>query len=190
MYSSTVRSWVEWAYSRHHSYHINRNALPGRSADEHQDSLRAQYSQRSKSIFGHTDCHLCQGTIGDFIHLCTVCTHPAMIRRRRAALGDGRWAAHISAIVVELYRAHSCKAPTIWLMEAIEDMDIESCEARFITAWHITGYAWSASKAELEWRVALTLGKLFDRDVTLSEYRPVAWSKAGSKELMFTRGDF
>ncbi len=148
--------------------------------------LRAQYSQRQKSIFGRTNCHLCQGDTGDFIHFCTICTHPAMIRRREAALGEGRWAAHISAIATELYRAHSRKAPPLWLMEAIENMNIESCEARFITAWHITGYAWPASKAEPEWRVALALGKLFDRDVTLSEYRPVATSWVTSQHAVLS----
>ena len=148
--------------------------------------VQLKFEKRSKSIFTDTDCNLCGNPQGDFIHLCTLCTHPAMVRRQEAALGNGRWGAYVSAITCTLYKAHSMPYPLAWLLVAIANLDVQSCEARFITAWLITGYAWPASSTEPEWRIATALGRLFDKDVPLSNYRPVATTWVTSQHAILS----
>jgi hypothetical protein len=49
-----------------------------------------------------------------------------------------------------------------------------------MTAHVITGSAWSAEDTDATWPVAVQLGRLFERDVTVQRFRPVdtAWVTA------------
>ena len=115
-----------------------------------------------------------------------MCTHPAIVRRRDLALGDGKWSVYVSAITYALYNAYTRSNPPAWLIAAIATMHITTPEAQFITAWHITGQAWSATTTTPEWRIANALGRLFDKDITPMAYRPVANTWATSQHAILS----
>ena len=133
-------------------------------------AFQAQQSDRYRVIYRFTACNLCGVAGGDLVHMCTVCQHPPMVARREAALGGGKWAAHIISIFSATAAAHGRSGilPD-HLREAAQAPGLPlSPEGIFITERVLTGSPWPASAVPPDWIVAYRLGTLFDKPINSS----------------------
>lgn len=131
--------------------------------------VQAHEALRRRLVFSTTNCNLCNLPKGDFVHLCTTCTHPAITQRRNDVMGNGKWATGVLHIMDVLYAAHRRPIP-VGLANDIRAMDLNSDEARFITA-RITACApWTPSEADPTWVTASRIGGMLDREM------PIGWA--------------
>ena len=128
------------------------------------DTLAA--AARERATHRDTDCNLCGAPRGDVVHICTVC--PATATRRDAALGGGRFAALLHAIVDALVALHGQPRAPAYLTDAVDALDPASPEAVFIITRIVTSSPWREADALPGWTIVPRLGALLDRTVRRS----------------------